>query len=143
MVYCSDDPILARRLFQLGVASVMPAGSPIGSGNGIANPRNLRMIVEDLKSRQSDYPVIVDAGIRAASDAALAMELGADGVLLNTAVSRAGDPAGMAEAMKWAVQAGRGAFLAKLIEKSNFASASSPEIGVITSKSNTTFRGGD
>jgi thiazole synthase len=134
LCYCSDDPILARRLFQAGAAAVMPAGSPIGSGGGIANPNHLRIIVEDIKAHQKDFPIIVDAGIRTASDAALAMELGAAGVLMNSAVALASDPIVMARGMNLAVVAGRLTFLAKPMEKNSFASASSPEFGVITTK---------
>jgi thiazole synthase len=134
LCYCSDDPILARRLFQAGAAAVMPAGSPIGSGGGIANPNHLRIIVEDIKAHQNDFPIIVDAGIRTASDAALAMELGAAGVLMNSAVALASDPIVMARGMNLAVVAGRLTFLAKPMEKNSFASASSPEFGVITTK---------
>jgi thiazole synthase len=134
LCYCSDDPILARRLFQAGAAAVMPAGSPIGSGGGIANPNHLRIIVEDIKAQQQDFPIIVDAGIRAASDAALSLELGADGVLMNSAVALAGDPIMMARGMNLAVVAGRLACLAKPMQKNSFASASSPEFGVITTK---------
>lgn len=134
LCYVTDDPILARRLFQLGVASVMPAGSPIGSGMGIVNEHHLRIIVEDLKGRNPDFPVIVDAGIGTASDAARAMELGADGVLLNTAVARSENPVLMAQAMDLGVRAGRAAFLAKRPPKSAFASASSPEFGLIGPK---------
>ncbi|WNQ12459.1 thiazole synthase [Paenibacillus aurantius] len=124
--YTSDDPILARKLQEAGAAAVMPGASPIGSGQGIVNPNNLKFIIEEAK-----VPVIVDAGIGAPSDAALAMELGADGVLLNTAVSLADDPVRMAEAFKWAVRAGRQGYLAGRIPKKRYASASSPEIGMI------------
>jgi thiazole synthase len=124
--YTSDDPILARKLQEAGAAAVMPGASPIGSGQGIVNPNNLRFIVEEAK-----VPIIVDAGIGAPSDAALAMELGADGVLLNTAVSGAGNPVMMAEAFKQAVEAGRKAYLAGRIAKKRYASASSPAEGMI------------
>ena len=134
LCYCSDDPILARKLFQAGAAAIMPAGSPIGSGGGIANPNHLRIIVEDVKAQQKDFPIIIDAGIRTSSDAALAMELGVDGVLMNSAVALASDPIVMARGMKLAVVAGRLTFLAKPMQKSSFASASSPEFGVITTK---------
>lgn len=124
--YTSDDPILARKLQEAGAAAVMPGASPIGSGQGIVNPNNLRLIIEEAK-----VPVIVDAGIGSPADAALAMELGADGVLLNTAVSLAKDPALMAEAFKLAVIAGRKGFLAGRIPKKRYASASSPLEGMI------------
>lgn len=124
--YTSDDPILARKLQEAGAAAVMPGASPIGSGQGIVNPNNLRFIIEEAK-----VPIIVDAGIGAPSDAALAMELGADGVLLNTAVSGAADPVLMAEAFKLAVEAGRKGFLAGRIAKKRYASASSPVEGMI------------
>jgi thiazole synthase len=113
----------------------MPAGSPIGSGLGIINRNNLQIILEDLKRNDPHYPVIVDAGVGTASDAAIAMELGADGVLLNTAVARAKDPVGMAIAMKLGVQSGRMAFLSGRIAKSKYASASSPEHGLIAERS--------
>lgn len=132
LCYTSDDPILARRLKAAGAVSVMPAGSPIGSGLGLLNPTNLLTIVEDLKATDASYPVIVDAGIGTASDAALAMETGADAVLLNSAVARAADPEGMARAMRLAVEAGRSARTAGRMAKSRFASASSPEIGLFT-----------
>lgn len=124
--YTNDDPILARKLQEAGAAAVMPGASPIGSGQGIVNPNNLRFIIEEAR-----VPVIVDAGIGAPSDAALAMELGADGVLLNTAVSGAQDPVAMAEAFKLAVQAGRLGYLAGRIQKKRYATASSPVEGVI------------
>lgn len=132
LCYTSDDPILARRLKAAGAVSVMPAGSPIGSGLGLLNPTNLMTIAEDLKATEPDYPVIVDAGIGTASDAALAMESGADAVLLNSAVARAADPVGMAKAMRLAVEAGFTARKSGRMEKSRFASASSPEIGLLT-----------
>ncbi|MCX7413788.1 MAG: thiazole synthase [Planctomycetia bacterium] len=131
LVYSTDDPIIARRLKQLGAASVMPAGSPIGSGQGILNANNLRICLEYLKDGDADYPVIVDAGVGTASDVAAAMELGVDGVLLNTAIAHAADPLRMAQAMKAACFAGRQAFLAGRIPKRLYATASSPEAGVI------------
>ncbi len=134
LCYTSDDPIIARRLKDAGAAAVMPAGSPIGSGLGVANPNNLKIILADLKREQKNYPVILDAGVGTASDAAIAMELGADGVLLNSAVARAGDPIKMAVAMKLAVEAGRLARLSGRITKSRYGSASSPEIGVISDR---------
>jgi thiazole synthase len=124
--YTSDDPILARKLQEAGAAAVMPGASPIGSGQGIVNPGNLRFIIEEAK-----VPVIVDAGIGGPADAALAMELGADGILLNTAVSLAKDPALMAEAFKLAVLAGRKGYEAGRIPKKRYASASSPTEGMI------------
>jgi thiazole synthase len=134
LCYTSDDPVVARRLKDLGVAAVMPAGSPIGSGQGILNPNNLRIILEYLKADDPDYPVIVDAGVGAASDVAAAMELGVDGVLLNTAIAHARDPLRMARAMRLAAVAGRDSFLAGRIPKRLYASASSPETGVVASK---------
>jgi thiazole synthase len=134
MCYVTDDPILARRLFLAGAASVMPAGSPIGSGMGISNPNHLRIIVEDLKGQCADFPIIVDAGIGTASDAAQAMELGADAVLLNTAVAKAQFPILMAQSMKHAVIAGRLAKLSQRRPMEAFASASSPEFGLIGPK---------
>jgi thiazole synthase len=124
--YTSDDPILARKLQEAGAAAVMPGASPIGSGQGIVNPNNLRFIIEEAK-----VPIIVDAGIGAPSDAALAMEIGADGILLNTAVSGAQDPVLMAEAFKLSIQAGRKAYLAGRIPKKRYAAASSPAEGII------------
>src|SRR4051795_4738229 len=123
--YTNDDPILARRLEDLGCAAVMPLGSPIGSGMGINNPYNLRLIVERAR-----VPVILDAGIGTASDAAIAMELGCDGVLLASAVSRAADPVGMAQAMRLGVEAGRRAFAAGRIPRRLYAEASTPMEGV-------------
>ena len=123
--YTNDDPILARRLEDVGCAAVMPLGSPIGSGMGILNPYNLRLIRE-----QAGVPVILDAGIGTASDAALAMEAGADAVLLASAVSRAADPARMARAMRLAVEAGRAAFEAGRIPRRLYGDASSPFEGV-------------
>jgi thiazole synthase len=123
--YTNDDPILARRLEDAGCAAVMPLGSPIGSGMGIRNPYNLRLIVE-----QARVPVILDAGIGTASDAAIAMEMGCDGVLLASAVSRAQDPPRMARAMRLAVEAGRGAFEAGRIPRRLYAEASTPMEGV-------------
>ncbi|WP_449540337.1 thiazole synthase [Ferdinandcohnia sp. Marseille-Q9671] len=126
--YTSDDVVLARRLEELGVHAVMPAASPIGSGKGLINPLNLKFIIE-----QSSIPVIIDAGIGSPKDAAFAMELGADGVLLNTAVSGAKDPVKMAEAMKLAIKAGRLGFEAGRIEEKDYAVASSPTTGLVTS----------
>ncbi|MBV9123990.1 MAG: sulfur carrier protein ThiS [Planctomycetes bacterium] len=133
LVYTSDDPIMARRLKEAGAASVMPAGSPIGSGQGILNPNNLRIILEFLKAADPDYPVIVDAGVGTASDVAAAMELGCDGVLLNTGIAHARDPLRMAWAMRWACEAGRLAFLAGRIPRKLYAQASSPMEGRIAS----------
>ena len=126
--YTNDDPVLAHRLEQLGCAAVMPLGSPIGSGLGIRNPHNIELIVE-----RATVPVILDAGLGTASDAALAMELGCDAVLLATAVTRAQDPARMAAAMRHAVEAGRLARLAGRIPKRRYAQASSPFEGLATS----------
>ncbi|HEX4612337.1 MAG TPA: sulfur carrier protein ThiS [Urbifossiella sp.] len=131
LVYTTDDPILARRLKQAGAASVMPAGSPIGSGQGIQNPTNIRIILEYLKDGDPDYPVIVDAGVGTASDVAVAMELGCDGVLLNTAIAGAKDPERMAWAMRYACEAGRLAYLAGRIPRKLYANASSPMDGLI------------
>lgn len=132
LVYTSDDPILARRLKDLGAASVMPAGSPIGSGQGILNPNNIRIVLEYLKENDPNYPVIVDAGVGTASDVAAAMELGCDGVLLNTAIASAKDPLRMAMAMRRACEAGRLAYLAGRIPKRLYATASSPWEGRIS-----------
>jgi thiazole synthase len=127
MAYCSDDPIMAKELEDIGCVAVMPLASLIGSGMGIINPWNLQIIIDRLK-----VPVLVDAGIGTASDAAIAMELGCDGVLMNTAIAKARDPVRMARAMKLAVEAGREAFLAgRMARKPYEASASSPEAGLI------------
>lgn len=131
LVYTSDDPVVARRLKSLGAASVMPAGSPIGSGQGVLNPNNLRICLEYLKDGDPTYPVIVDAGVGTASDVAFAMELGADGVLLNTAIAHAQDPVRMAVAMRDACRAGRLASLAGRIPRRLYATASSPDEGRI------------
>ena len=134
LCYTSDDPIMAVRLKAAGAASVMPAGSPIGSGQGILNPNNLRIILEYLKSDDPSYPVIVDAGVGTASDVSIAFELGADGVLLNTAIAHARDPVAMASAMKYATIAGRLANQSGRIPRKLYATASSPEEGLITSR---------
>lgn len=134
LCYTSDDPVMARRLKEAGATSVMPAGSPIGSGQGILNPNNIRICLEYLKDDDPNYPVIVDAGVGSASDVAIAMELGADGVLLNTAIAHARDPLGMARAMKAGIEAGRLSHLAGRIPKRLYATASSPEDGVIASR---------
>jgi thiazole synthase len=133
LVYTTDDPILAKRLKAAGAVSVMPAGSPIGSGQGILNPNSIRIILEYLKDGDPDYPVIVDAGVGTASDVSVAMELGCDGVLLNTAIAQAQDPVRMAWAMRNACEAGRLAFLAGRIPKKLYATASSPMDGRIAS----------
>lgn len=133
LVYTTDDPITARRLKQAGAASVMPAGSPIGSGQGILNPNNIRIILEYLKDGDPDYPVIVDAGVGTASDVTVAMELGCDGVLLNTGIAHARDPLRMAHAMRLGCEAGRLAFLAGRIPRKLYAQASSPMEGRIAS----------
>ncbi len=134
LCYTSDDPIVARRLKEAGAASVMPAGSPIGSGQGILNPNNLQIILEYLKEDDPEYPVIIDAGVGTASDVSVAFELGADGVLLNSAIAHARDPIRMSVAMKYAAIAGREAYLSGRIPKRLYATASSPEEGVITSR---------
>ncbi|MEZ6098575.1 MAG: thiazole synthase [Pirellulaceae bacterium] len=131
LCYSSDDPVVARRLKEAGATSVMPAGSPIGSGQGILNPNNIRICLEYLKDNDPTYPVIVDAGVGTASDVSVAMELGADGVLLNTAIAHARDPVRMARAMNAAIIAGREAFLAGRIPKRLYATASSPHEGLI------------
>jgi thiazole synthase len=125
MVYTTDDPLIARRLEELGCVAVMPLGAPIGSGLGIRNPYNILSIVENAR-----VPILVDAGVGTASDAAIAMELGCDGVLMNTAIAHAKNPALMAAAMKNAVQAGREAYLAGRIPRKRYASASSPVDGL-------------
>ena len=124
--YTNDDPVTCRKLEDAGAAAVMPLGAPIGSGLGIQNPNNIRIIKE-----QAGVPVIVDAGVGTASDATVAMELGADGVLMNTAIALAADPVAMAQAMRFGVEAGRLAFLAGRIPRRAYASASSPLEGVI------------
>lgn len=126
MVYCSDDPIYAKKLEDIGCVAIMPLGAPIGSGLGIQNPVNIRLIVE-----QARVPVLVDAGVGTASDAAVAMELGCDGVLMNTAIAEARDPILMAGAMKHAVKAGRKAYLAGRMAKKRYADPSSPLAGLI------------
>lgn len=135
LCYTSDDPVAARRLKEAGATSVMPAGSPIGSGQGILNANNLRICLEYLKEGDPDYPVIVDAGVGTASDVTVAMELGVDGVLLNTGIAHARDPLGMALAMKAGVEAGRLAYLSGRIPKRLYATASSPTEGVIAARS--------
>ena len=134
LCYTSDDPIMARRLKDAGATSVMPAGSPIGSGQGILNPNNIRICLEYLKEGDPNYPVIVDAGVGTASDVAFAMELGCDGVLLNTAIASAQNPRLMAEAMRLACRAGYLAANAGRIPKRLYATASSPEVGLISGK---------
>jgi thiazole synthase len=124
MVYTNDDPIVAKRLEELGCVAVMPLAAPIGSGLGIRNPYNIRTIVEN-----AGVPILVDAGVGCASDAAIAMELGCDGVLMNTAIAGAKDPVLMASAMKKAIEAGRESYLAGRIPRKRFASASSPVDG--------------
>jgi thiazole synthase len=124
--YITDDPITAKKLQDMGCAAVMPLAAPIGSGLGIRNPYNIRIILE-----QATVPVIVDAGVGTASDAAVAMEMGCDGVLMNTAIAGAKDPALMAEAMRLGVEAGRKAFLAGRIPKKLYATASSPLEGIL------------
>jgi thiazole synthase len=126
MVYCSDDPLMAKRLEDLGACAIMPLAAPIGSGLGVQNPVGIRMIVENAK-----VPVIVDAGVGTASDAAVAMELGCDGVLMNTAIAEAKDPVTMAAAMRHAVEGGRLAYLAGRMAKKRYADPSSPLAGLI------------
>lgn len=126
MVYCSDDPVMARRLEDAGAAAIMPLGAPIGSGLGIQNRLNIRLIAE-----QARVPVLVDAGVGTASDAAVAMELGCDGVLMNTAIAEARDPVGMARAMRLAVEAGRAAYLAGRMPIRQYGAASSPIDGIM------------
>jgi thiazole synthase len=131
LCYTTDDPITARRLKEAGATSVMPAGSPIGSGQGILNPNNIRICLEYLKEGDPGYPVIVDAGVGTASDVSFAMELGCDGVLLNTGIAGARDPLTMAHAMRQATIAGRFAYLAGRIPRKLYATASSTETGVV------------
>ena len=126
MVYCTDDPIMTKKLEDVGACAIMPLGAPIGSGLGIQNKINIKLIKE-----QSSVPVIVDAGVGTASDATIAMELGCDGVLINTAIAEAKNPVLMAESMKYAVISGRKAYKAKRMKKRKFASASSPEDNLI------------
>src|SRR5450432_14173 len=126
MVYSSDDPLMAKRLEEMGASAIMPLAAPIGSGLGVQNPVNIRMIIEEAK-----VPVIVDAGVGTASDAAIAMELGCDGVLMNTAIAEARNPVTMARAMKLAVEAGRLAYLAGRMPKKRYADPSSPLAGLI------------
>lgn len=126
MVYCTDDPIFAKRLEEIGCAAIMPLASPIGSGLGIQNPLNIQMIID-----QANVPVLVDAGLGTASDAVIAMEMGCDGVLMNSAIADADDPMLMAQSMKLAVEAGRLSYLAGRMPKKNTAQASSPTAGVI------------
>ncbi len=131
LAYANDDPVLCQRLKALGCASVMPLGSPIGSGQGVLNPNNIRIILEQLKGEDPDYPVIVDAGVGTASDVTIAMELGADGVLLNTGIAQASDPVAMATAMAHALDAGYLAYRAGRIPRKLYATASSPMEGRI------------
>jgi len=126
MVYCTDDPIMSKRLEEIGCCAIMPLAAPIGSGLGIQNPVNIRIIVE-----QSKVPVLVDAGVGTASDAAIAMELGCDGVLMNTAIAAAKEPVLMARAMRLAVEAGRLAYLAGRMPRKMYADPSSPLAGLI------------
>jgi thiazole synthase len=132
LCYSSDDPISAMRIKDAGVASVMPAGSPIGSGQGILNRNNIVLCLQLLKEGDPDFPVIVDAGVGCASDVALAMELGADGVLLNTAIAHASDPVMMAHAMRKSCEAGRQSAQSGRIPKKLYATASSPMSGAIS-----------
>ncbi len=127
LVYTNDDPVMARRLEEAGATSVMPAAAPIGSGQGVLNANNIRIILE-----QANVPIIVDAGVGTASDVTIAMELGAEGVLLNTGVAGAKNPVLMAKAMKHAIEAGRAAYLAGRIPKKLYATASSPIEGTIS-----------
>jgi thiazole synthase len=126
MVYCSDDPLMAKRLEEMGASAIMPLAAPIGSGLGVQNPVGIRMIIEEAK-----VPVIVDAGVGTASDAAVAMELGCDAVLMNTAIAEAKSPVTMALAMRHAVEAGRLAYLAGRMPKKRYADPSSPLAGLI------------
>lgn len=126
MVYCSDDPLMAKQLEDMGCCAIMPLAAPIGSGLGVQNPVSIRLIIEG-----ANVPVLVDAGVGVASDAAIAMELGCDGVLMNTAIAEAGDPIRMARAMKYAVRAGRDAYLAGRMPRKKYADPSSPLAGLI------------
>lgn len=132
LCYTNDDPVMARKLKAAGAASVMPAGSPIGSGQGILNRSNMELMLDEIKGLDPEYPVILDAGVGTASDAVLAMEIGFDAVLMNTAIARAKQPIPMAAAMKYGVWAGFLARTSGRIAKSRFASSSSPEIGLFT-----------
>lgn len=132
LAYTSDDPRSAVRIKEAGAASVMPAGSPIGSGQGVLNPLNISLCLELLKEGDPKFPVIVDAGVGTASDVTIAMELGADGVLLNTGIAHAKDPVKMAHAMRHALEAGRLAYESGRIPKKRYATASSPFEGVIS-----------
>ena len=134
LCYTSDDPVIAARLKAAGADSVMPAGSPIGSGQGVLNPSNIRIILEQLKEGDADFPVIVDAGVGTASDVTIAMEIGADGVLLNTGIAAARDPMLMARAMRHALEAGLLARRAGRIPRKLYATASSPIEGAIGGK---------
>ena len=126
MVYCNDDPLMAKRLENVGASSIMPLAAPIGSGLGIQNKLNIRII-----RKQTNLPLIIDAGIGQASDASIAMEIGCDGVLINTAIAKAKNPYEMAEAMKLAVISGRKSFLSGRIKKNYLGSSSSPKLGII------------
>jgi len=126
MVYCNDDPLMAKRLENVGASAIMPLAAPIGSGLGIQNKTNIRII-----RNQTKLPLIIDAGLGQASDATIAMELGCDGVLINTAIAKAKNPFQMALAMKNAVSAGRNSYLSGRISKSNYAKPSSPRKGLI------------
>lgn len=132
LAYTSDDPRSAVRIKEAGAAAVMPAGSPIGSGQGILNPLNVSLCLELLKDGDPTFPVVVDAGVGAASDVAVAMELGADAVLLNTGIAHAKDPVKMAQAMRLALEAGRLSYQSGRIGKKRYATASSPFEGVIS-----------
>jgi len=126
MVYCSDDPIMAKRLEEIGAVAIMPFASPIGSGQGVQNAINVRMIIEE-----ATVPVIIDAGVGTASDASVAMELGCDAIISNTAIAEAKNPFLMARAMRHAVEAGRLAYLAGRMQKKRYADPSSPLEGLI------------
>ena len=126
MVYCNDDPLFAKKLEDVGAVAIMPLAAPIGSGLGIQNKVNIKLIKKKIK-----IPLLIDAGIGQASDATIAMELGCDGVLVNTAIARANNPEEMAKAMKFAVIAGRKSYISGRMKKNFFGSASSPKIGII------------